>query len=64
SLSTNYLRDTAAGRLQLPDYKIDDEGDIYLYYREVFCRVPECSKANVGSSTTYQLLHSRPRGSV
>ncbi|PYH99043.1 hypothetical protein BO71DRAFT_415769 [Aspergillus ellipticus CBS 707.79] len=47
SLSTNwYLRDTAAGRLQLPDYEIDDEGDIYLYYGEVFCRVPECSKAN------------------
>ncbi|KAL4786397.1 hypothetical protein BJX76DRAFT_321254 [Aspergillus varians] len=40
-----YLRDTAAGRLQLPDYEVDGDDDVYLYYGETFCRVPDCSRA-------------------
>ncbi|KAL4914610.1 hypothetical protein BDW62DRAFT_204499 [Aspergillus aurantiobrunneus] len=37
-LSTNwYLRDTEAGRLQLPEYELDEDNDIYLYYGEVAC---------------------------
>ncbi|KAL4768415.1 hypothetical protein BDW60DRAFT_197519, partial [Aspergillus nidulans var. acristatus] len=52
SLATNkwylrYLQEVANGNLELPDYGETDQGNIHIYYGEVFCRVPECAKSRV-----------------
>ncbi|KAL4768413.1 hypothetical protein BDW60DRAFT_210960 [Aspergillus nidulans var. acristatus] len=50
-----YLREAANGNLELPDYKLNDNNCIILHYGEVFCRVPDCSKATKKFSATNNL---------
>ncbi|KAG2000758.1 hypothetical protein GB937_010865 [Aspergillus fischeri] len=50
TLSTNkwynrYLSEVANGCLELPVYEKNDDGSIKIYYGELFCCVPDCSKA-------------------
>ncbi|KAL4779597.1 hypothetical protein BJX76DRAFT_361621 [Aspergillus varians] len=42
-----YLREVANGHLELPDYEENKDGSVKIYYGELFCRVPDCSKAQV-----------------
>ncbi|EAW22711.1 uncharacterized protein NFIA_014010 [Aspergillus fischeri NRRL 181] len=57
ALSTNsiqkwynrYLSEVANGCLELPVYEKNDDGSIKIYYGELFCRVPDCSKAQEGN---------------
>ncbi|KAL4772404.1 hypothetical protein BDW60DRAFT_187954 [Aspergillus nidulans var. acristatus] len=37
--------EVANRNLELPDYRETDQGNIYIYYGEVFCRVPEYAKS-------------------
>ncbi|KAL4952213.1 hypothetical protein BDW69DRAFT_185671 [Aspergillus filifer] len=50
-----YLREVEAGNLELPAYEKDKDDCLYFYYGEVFCRIPDCSRANHNYKTTNNL---------
>ncbi|KAF7182057.1 hypothetical protein CNMCM7691_001445 [Aspergillus felis] len=50
-----YLRDVEAGRLELPEYEEDEDDCLYFYYGEMFCRIPDCSKASHNYKSTNNL---------
>ncbi|PYH93087.1 hypothetical protein BO71DRAFT_328512, partial [Aspergillus ellipticus CBS 707.79] len=51
-----YLREVANSHLELPDYELNSDRNIKVYYRELFCRKPECSKAQKKYTATNNLL--------
>ncbi|KAL4782837.1 hypothetical protein BJX76DRAFT_349064 [Aspergillus varians] len=56
ALSKNwYLREVEAGRLELPEYEEDEDDCLYFYYGEMFCRIPDCSKATHNYKSTNNL---------
>ncbi|KAL4883541.1 hypothetical protein BJY04DRAFT_184845 [Aspergillus karnatakaensis] len=50
-----YLREVEAGRLELPEYEDDTDNCLYFYYGEMFCRIPDCSKAHHNYKSTNNL---------
>ncbi|KAL4887744.1 hypothetical protein BDV59DRAFT_189998 [Aspergillus ambiguus] len=50
-----YLREVSAGRLELPAYSPDENRKITIHYGEVFCRVPDCSRAQHAYTSTNNL---------
>ncbi|KAJ5777317.1 hypothetical protein N7520_000563 [Penicillium odoratum] len=49
---TRYLTEGQAGRLRLPVYEINTEGEVEVMTGEVFCRVPGCTKRTIVISPT------------
>ncbi|EAW22051.1 uncharacterized protein NFIA_036070 [Aspergillus fischeri NRRL 181] len=60
-----YLSEVADGRLELPPYEEREDGSIKIYYGELFCRVPDCSKSRKKYTATNNLrTHLETHGDI
>ncbi|KAF7164869.1 hypothetical protein CNMCM5623_009296 [Aspergillus felis] len=50
-----YLREVETGKLVLPDYETNDDDELQIYYGELFCRVPDCVRAQKKYTSTNNL---------
>ncbi|KAF7178038.1 hypothetical protein CNMCM7691_006696 [Aspergillus felis] len=50
-----YLREVESGKLVLPDYETNDDDELQIYYGELFCRVPDCVRAQKKYTSTNNL---------
>ncbi|KAF4177469.1 hypothetical protein CNMCM8694_002300 [Aspergillus lentulus] len=50
-----YLREVESGKLVLPDYETNEDDELKIFYGELFCRVPDCVRAQKKYTATNNL---------